>query len=532
MSAVPVLGTYEQVQARYFRSVFLDLFLFVGFFLSAFYHLALYYWRRSELSSLLFGLVCLLLSVSILFSGEGLIHSVPGLKSLHAEITYRILYLAIFPIGALFFHFVLSMFPQPRQRQLLWLAYGISGLFIILTLSTDSSFFTGAFIIYRMLVLIGSLYLLYILFQATRVRRIGARTLLVSLALLFVAMIYDLFPGGAPGADMSRPALFLFAGALALNLAHRFARSFGSLESLSRKLDRRIDVHSDLKTLHGELDAARQFQQSLIPHYPPDLAGLHIAAHYRAMQIVGGDFYDFRSDKNSLGVLMADVSGHGIPAALIVSMLKLAFWQEKVSTPAPGSLFPSMNRLLLGNTGEEFVTAAYVHIDPGAMILSTTNAGHPPVLIWKKQRKELVELRPMGRLLGVFDNPAFEVETVELEIGDRILMYTDGLFETPNGANEQFGVDRFRSFLAHYSHLSVDQFVNRLLNTVVAWAGGEDRIPDDIALIAIDVEALSDADDLGQRVSRMSRKTGSRARTAASRAWKSMREAVKRKPRE
>ncbi|MCB1326645.1 MAG: SpoIIE family protein phosphatase [Spirochaetales bacterium] len=518
----PLLGTAEQLTGFYARRIGFDVFIVAGFFVGALYHLALFLWRRNEPAPLLFGLMCLFLAVAALLTGEGIVYQLPGFATVHGQLVTRVVYCSVIPPAALFVHFVLELYPRADRAWSLRLVYGISGVFVSIVLIAPPFVLEALSDTFRLALLLAGLYVLFILIRPMRVRRIGARTLFASVALFLAVMIYGLFARFQGSPIFDRPVAFLFCGALAMLLAHRSALSHGSLESLSRKLDRRLDVHGDLTNLHAELDAARTFQQSLIPESPPTVPGLHIAAHYRAMQIVGGDFYDFRSDGRTVGALIADVSGHGIPAALIVSMLKLAFWQDKDRTPQPGTLFPAMNRLLLGNTGVEFVTGAYVLIDPRAMEVSVTNAGHPPVLLWRKGRRELLELRPVGRLLGMFEEPVFEVERAEIQIGDRILMYTDGLFESPNEEGEQYGVDRFRAFLDRYSHLPVDLFVHRLVNTVVRWSGGEDSIPDDIALIAIDVEGVRPPDDIAGRASLIGIKSRNRARNALSRAWKSV----------
>lgn len=134
---------------------------------------------------------------------------------------------------------------------------------------------------------------------------------------------------------------------------------FESIESIKKALR----VESQLGAFQHELGLARKIQQSIIPRMTPSIEGLTIAAWYKPMEIIGGDFYDFHQSENNLGFIMADVSGHGVPAALIVSTLKTAFWLQAHNLDLPEKLLLSMNEILKGKAGNEFVTACYGYID-------------------------------------------------------------------------------------------------------------------------------------------------------------------------
>lgn len=245
---------------------------------------------------------------------------------------------------------------------------------------------------------------------------------------------------------------------------------------------------SDLAAIQNELEIARSIQQSLLPAQIPDIPGMQIKVRYRSMENVGGDFYDFRPDRHGIGILIADVSGHGVPAALIVSIVKIAFWLQKKRLPEPAELFTRMNEILFGNIGYEFVTACYAFIDPVQKKLITGNAGHPPLLIYRKSKKELIQLRPYGRLLGIMPDGSYKNEAIDLEKGDRIVLYTDGVYEAPNPHEEQFGTSRLQAYLMEQDHLNATDFVDGLIHTVIRWCGGSENIDDDIAIVVVDIE--------------------------------------------
>jgi len=251
------------------------------------------------------------------------------------------------------------------------------------------------------------------------------------------------------------------------------------LEKYSKELERDKEILNIM---------ARNIQQSLLPEKVPEIAGLNITVRYRPMISVGGDFYDFHVHDNGIGALIADVSGHGVSAALIVSVVKMAFWFQKENLAAPDGLFKSMNEILIGNIRNEFVTASYCFIDLNQKMLNVGNAGHPSLLIWKRKRNKLLKLRPFGRILGFIQNPEFEISKINLEAEDRILMYTDGVYESANDHDEQFGVERLEAFVTDHNSLTGEEFADDLIDTVIDWSGGEEKIDDDIALVVIDVE--------------------------------------------
>lgn len=261
----------------------------------------------------------------------------------------------------------------------------------------------------------------------------------------------------------------------------------GSLAYVSAQ---RIFVNEErLLAINKELEIARQIQSSTLPREVPALARLQISACYSPMSAVAGDFYDFLViDENHVGILVADVTGHGVPAALIASMLKVAFAAQADCAADPARVLTGLNRALCGKFEEHFVTAAYVFADLEKSVLRYGGAGHPPLMIVSRSSGNVRQVEENGVMLGLFPEAPYTSTEIALGSGDRCLLYTDGVFEAMNGTQEEFSKPRLEQFLKAHTHLAADGFTKTLLEEVSRWAGHANgkRQDDDITVVALD----------------------------------------------
>jgi sigma-B regulation protein RsbU (phosphoserine phosphatase) len=251
----------------------------------------------------------------------------------------------------------------------------------------------------------------------------------------------------------------------------------------------RAQLASQLRALNNELEMARQIQLSILPHSIPTLPGLEIAARFFPMTSVAGDFYDFiQIDDKHIGILIADVSGHGLPSALIASMLQVALTGQAGHASEPAQVLAGLNRALCGKFTHNFVTAAYVYLDLEKNFMRYAGAGHPPVLQWRISTGKTAKVLENGLVLGMFEEAIYEALEFPLELGDRYVLYTDGVPEAANPSEEEFGVDRFMSFIENHKHLGADQFVQTFLAELSRWSGqtAEQGQQDDITLLVVD----------------------------------------------
>lgn len=230
---------------------------------------------------------------------------------------------------------------------------------------------------------------------------------------------------------------------------------------------RAISRERKLAAVDSELATAGRIQTSILPRALPELRGLRLAASYRPMTAVVGDFYDFLPlDERRVTVLVADVSGHGVPAALIASMLKVAFALQAALAADPAAVLTALNCILNGVLDGQFVTAVCAHIDVAAHAITYAGAGHPPAILVRKTSGDVLELAENGLFLGPFRNVSYTNALAPFDLGDRLLLYTDGIIEATFSDGEPFGLVRLREFAAAQVNSQPAAFVNALMNTV------------------------------------------------------------------
>jgi sigma-B regulation protein RsbU (phosphoserine phosphatase) len=243
-----------------------------------------------------------------------------------------------------------------------------------------------------------------------------------------------------------------------------------------------------LVAIERELSIAREIQASILPQAMPRAKGVTVAARYRPMTAVAGDFYDFlEPGGDRIGVLVADVTGHGVPAALIASMVKVALSSQHDRVDRPSEVLAGINRALSGRLGGRYVTAAYLFIDARAGMMRYAAAGHPPML--HVTRQGVRRLEENGILLGFLPDAVYPETELRLsqDGDDRFLLYTDGLIEAGNRADDLFEIDGVERALAASSGLPPDAAADSVLSAMDAWSGLAPT--DDLTLVLVDRSA-------------------------------------------
>jgi sigma-B regulation protein RsbU (phosphoserine phosphatase) len=253
--------------------------------------------------------------------------------------------------------------------------------------------------------------------------------------------------------------------------------------------DSREQVNRQVQAVNHELEMARYIQLSILPGRAPAVPGVTVAVRYLPMTTIAGDYYDYLPvDEKRLGILVADVSGHGAPSALITSMLKIVLAEQAPHASDPAKVLGGMNDALCGKFDRHFVTAAYIFLDLEKGILRYGGAGHPPLSIWRASSGKAEAIEENGLLLAQFPDETYTFVEVPFESGDRVVLNTDGVSECQNPEGEEFGTGRLLAFLNENRGLPPEGFADAAIDALFQWSKqprGENQ-HDDITLLAID----------------------------------------------
>ena len=248
--------------------------------------------------------------------------------------------------------------------------------------------------------------------------------------------------------------------------------------------------HNQLESIKGDLAVAREIQQAILPRifppFPENAEELDIAASMNAAKDVGGDFYDFfRIDEDRIGFVIADVSGKGVPAAIFMAVSRTLIRATGIRGVVPSECITYSNELLAKESANfMFVTVFYGIYNIKTGEVTYTNAGHNPPYLMKADGT--IEQLPLSKdiVVGALDDFQFSEETLQLEHGDTLLLYTDGVTEAINVNNEEFGEKRLEDTLKDVAHQNCQQIIDAVKENVSSFAGEAEQ-SDDITLLAI-----------------------------------------------
>jgi phosphoserine phosphatase RsbU/P len=252
---------------------------------------------------------------------------------------------------------------------------------------------------------------------------------------------------------------------------------------------RTLDREVELGEIQKELSLARNIQQSILPAGFPQSASFRVAAGYRPMTSVAGDLYDFLlANDREAGLLIADVSGHGVPAAMIAAMVKMAADSRKTLGAQPAALLREMNAALVGSTHGEIITAAYLYLNAEVHEICYAAAGHPAMLLLRDGSvSEIVE---NGLPLATAALDSYQEKRLALKPGDRFLLYTDGLVEARNGTGEMFSEERLNQALAATATIPAEAAVAQIMAAIEQWSAEQD---DDRTVLVCDYLGAQEA---------------------------------------
>jgi sigma-B regulation protein RsbU (phosphoserine phosphatase) len=264
------------------------------------------------------------------------------------------------------------------------------------------------------------------------------------------------------------------------------------LSNLFGRATQNLVLAAELRTAYAqvekELKIVADIQRSLLPRQIPLIPGLGLAAHYQTSRWAGGDYYDFFPlPDGRWGILIADVSGHGTPAAVMMAVLHSLAHTLPGPPDPPANLLTHVNRNLAQRyttDGEAFVTAFYGIFDPARRELVYASAGHNPPRLKRCEDGSVLALDGVGNLpLGLFDDQEYQQATLPLRPGDQIVFYTDGITEAANAEGRMFGPERLDVALAN-CHLTAQGLIETLLATLKEFTGDIPPADDQTVVVA------------------------------------------------
>jgi serine phosphatase RsbU (regulator of sigma subunit) len=229
-------------------------------------------------------------------------------------------------------------------------------------------------------------------------------------------------------------------------------------------------------------------QSSILPEYTPDGDNLSVSVAYYPMASVAGDFYDFLIiDEKHSGYLIADVSGHGISAALIASMVKIAIQSAIHIAESPERVLKHLAEIMSKQLRSPFITAAYLFIDLSSYKARYSAAGHPPLLYWNSRKEKIESIESNGLLISSYKEDQYPVIELDLHKGDRFFMYTDGISEAENKAGSQFSEGYLNQLLIDSRRKNCTSLSTDLYLALSEWVSRPKEQQDDYTWIIIDI---------------------------------------------
>ncbi len=262
---------------------------------------------------------------------------------------------------------------------------------------------------------------------------------------------------------------------------------------MTRTLKEAEDHRKETEELEDQVGAAMEIQANLLPNKIPQIPSFDIYPYWRSAKEVGGDYYDFIPvDREKLALVVADVSGKGIPGSMVMATARTILHMVVADNPSPSDILMRTNAVVAREIKRGmFVTAMLAILDVPKKTLNVCSAGHNPMVVYRQKTGRCELINPNGIALGFDKGPVFnrtlQEKPVQLSPGDRVVLYTDGVVEAMNAQHEEFGDERFYRFVQKHARLSSKEFVTLLVKALDEHKGMAEQ-HDDITISTFRVE--------------------------------------------
>ncbi len=312
---------------------------------------------------------------------------------------------------------------------------------------------------------------------------------IVSLTLTIVMVLYGASFDSFFAQLWSTGKLVVVVVLIVGSVRHLHEESRVRLEGKNLELQRAVEIgNTRSQQQEQELDKAREIQEGLLPKKIPQVRGLEVAGTWLPARVVGGDYFDvLKFSESQIGICIGDVVGKGISAALLMANLQASFRAFASEAVSPGTLVGKLNEVISNNiAADKFVTFCYCMIDTPKNRLTYASAGHCPPILFHNSG-QAVPLKEGGTPLGIFPDRKYEDAELQLESGDRLVLYTDGLTEAMNSDEQEFGERRLVELGSRNSALSASEMLAAIKKEVVSFCNGS--FQDDFTLVVVAVKS-------------------------------------------
>ena len=263
-----------------------------------------------------------------------------------------------------------------------------------------------------------------------------------------------------------------------------------------------LKINKKHENVDREISSGAEIQSRLLPDFCPKIFGIDLAAHCRPALQLGGDYFDFMSIKPNVGkrrrergrwaLVIGDVMGKGIPAGLLMTMLRGMLRAEVLTGLPPDRILHDLNQLAIYDLDQShrFVTLFYSDYDPRTKKLRFANAAHNPPLLWRNSTKKIIKLDAEGYIIGLQKDAEYQCGEIQLESSDLILYYTDGITETSNSFGERFGEKNLINTFTKLCKktLCAQEILNEIFNTLDKYSGNKKTLDDDASIVIFKLE--------------------------------------------
>ncbi len=510
------IGRQSQIQSDRDRTLGFELFLSGSLFIMGLYHLVLFFLRRTDKSPLYFSIFTLLIALRTFLDGSRIIIMIyPMLDwELHVKMSF-LSYVFAVPV---FLYFIHEIYQTNISKLIAKIVKYIAFAFSFFILFFKNPFYDSFLLPYEVITIFVGCFIIYQLIIGFKSKFRESAILIAGFIIFFITTINDILysnqiiytgtivPFGFFVMILSQSVLLSTRFSLAYNRIETLTNNLKTLnENLETKVKERTQeltetynkLHVRNEVIEADLALARKIQMKLIPSKSP---APNIASFYKPMDKIGGDFFDFIvfREPDHVGIFLSDVSGHGVSAAFITSMIKTAILQIASQNEKPSILLKYLNSILYNQTGGNFVTAFYGIFDSKTNKLLFSNAGHNQPYLINDDKIEYLPTMKKGYPLALINNEELKQqhklytdESFTLKKRSKILFYTDGLTEAVNIMNKEdnkyasdFESSVMSNIMLELKDMPSSLFIKGIYEQLVQFRGA-DNFDDDVCMICL-----------------------------------------------